>query len=76
MINRQFGLPITFALALAAADPSAKQLLNAGASDLLQRGTLKELLSRTHNESSPEQADRVAAERMAQSCSNGVWRRC
>src|SRR5436189_289399 len=50
MTNRHLGLPITFALALAVADPSAKHLLDAGASALLQRGALKELLSRGHVE--------------------------
>jgi hypothetical protein len=76
MINRHLGLPISFALALAVADPSAKQLLDAGASELLQRGTLRELLPRGHDEPGTAQVEGVASDRVAQSCSNAVWRRC
>jgi hypothetical protein len=76
MINRHLGLPITFALALAVADPSAKQLLDAGASELLQRGTLKELLTRGHDEPETAQVEGVASDRMAQSCSTRAWTKC
>jgi hypothetical protein len=77
VMNRQLGLPMTFALALAVADPSAKQLLDAGASELLQRGTLKELLSRGHDGPATAPVEGVASDRLAQqSCSNPVWRRC
>jgi len=76
MINRNLGLPMTFALALAVANLSAKQLLNASTSEILQRGTLKELLSQSHDVSTTERVEGMASGRMAQTCSNGVWRRC
>jgi hypothetical protein len=76
MMDRQLGLPITFALALAAASPSAKPLLSGDAGELLQRGTLKELLSSAQDESAAGQAKSGAPDRMAQSCGNKIWRRC
>jgi hypothetical protein len=76
MMDRQLGLPITFALALAAASPSAKPVLGEDASELLQRGTLKELLSRTQDEPVAGQAKSEDPGRMAQSCGNKIWRRC
>jgi hypothetical protein len=74
MINRHLGLPITFALALAVADSSAKPPL--GADELLERGALKDLLPRTRDEPANRQAGGAAMDRVAQSCFNGVWRRC
>jgi hypothetical protein len=76
MMDRHIGLPITFALAMAAANPSAKPLLGEDASELLQRGTLKELLSRAQDEPVAGQAKRAAPDRMTQSCGNQIWRRC
>lgn len=76
MMDRQLALPITFALALAAANPSAKPLLGEDAGELLQRGTLKELLSRAQDEPVAGQAKNEAPDRMAQSCGNKIWRRC
>jgi hypothetical protein len=76
MMDRQLGLPITFALALAAASPSAKPLLGEDAGELLRRGTLKELLSSVKDEPAAGQAKSETPHRMAQSCSNPIWRRC
>jgi len=75
-MDRHLGLPITFALAMAAANPSAKPMLGEDAGELLQRGTLKELLSRAQGEPMAGQAKREALDRMAQSCGNQIWRRC
>jgi len=73
MIARHVALPVTFALALGAADPSTKRLLEADTHDLLQGGTLKELLSSPEHE---PQAKTIEPERLAQSCRNNLWRRC
>jgi hypothetical protein len=76
MTNRHLALPITFALALGAADPSAPRLLDASTSELMRSGSLQELLSHASDQSPALQSEAAPPDRLAQSCFNGVWRRC
>jgi hypothetical protein len=86
MLDRKFGLPLAFLLAMSLAPADAKQLSSADLKDLLQRGSLKELLSsgqdgQADNPRSAEEQNSVSVTRMAQwfnwmNCFNGFWRRC
>jgi hypothetical protein len=77
MLDRSLGLPITFVLALSVTSPVAKKL-SYPAYEILQRGSLKELLSGNQNsqELMSEAGDAVSGRRLAQSCMYGYWRRC
>jgi hypothetical protein len=76
MLDSKVGLPLTFLLALAAADPAAAAVKPRQTAEELDPGSLRNLLDREKLPAGEARGNRDAKGRLAQGCWYGYWRRC